>query len=171
MSLNMMKYKYYDTPEGQDILMKSIVTSKYAALSGLGAATFDVLMYSQPKGIVATAGRFMWYIGPLVGMATAFTVTTNVAQNIRGKNDKINYFLGGVAAGSVFGAWQRSITISVPMAVLLGLVAVVKKTAIDEGWELLPQVPHATKTIQSVKRDWSIVKDIEELKNYTTESK
>lgn len=166
----MLRYKYYDTPEGHDIFLKTFVTSKYAALTGLGAATFDVLMFSHPKGIVNTAGRFMWYIGPLVGMAAAFSVTTNVAQNIRGKNDKVNYFLGGASAGAIFGAWQKSGTIGVPMAVVLGLVAVIKKTAIDEGWELMPQVPHATKTIQSVRRDWSVAKDIEELKTFTTGS-
>ncbi|CAG9795943.1 unnamed protein product [Diatraea saccharalis] len=164
----MLTYKYYDTPEGQDIFKKVFVTSKYAALAGLGAASFDVLMYSHPQGILNTTGRIMWYIGPLVGMATAFTVTTNVAQNIRGKNDKINYFLGGLAAGSVFGAWQRSITIGVPAGIILGAAAIIKKTGIDEGWRFVPEIPQATKTIKSVTHDWTLVEDIEELKNWTT---
>lgn len=165
---SILNYKYYDTPEGQDIFLKTFVTSKYATITGLGAGTFDVLMFSHPQGVLNTAGRFMWWCGPLVGMATAFTVTTNVSQNIRGKNDKINYFLGGVAAGAVFGAWQKTITAAVPLAVCLGLVAVVKKTGIDEGWEFMPIAPHSTKTIKSVHRDWTMVQDIPELKNYTT---
>ncbi|CAH0401132.1 unnamed protein product [Chilo suppressalis] len=166
----MLSYKYYDSPEGHDIYKKAFVTSKYAALSGFGAATFDVLMYSHPKGIINTAGRYLWYLGPLVGMASAFSVTANVAQNIRGKNDKLNYFLGGVAAGSVYGAWQRSLTAGVPVAVVLGAIAVVKKTGIDEGWTFIPDIPQATKTIQSVRHDWTYSKDVEELKTWTTGS-
>ncbi|XP_053614628.1 NADH dehydrogenase [ubiquinone] 1 alpha subcomplex subunit 11 [Plodia interpunctella] len=164
----MLSYKYYDSPEGQDIFKKTFVTSKYAAITGLTAASFDVLMYSHPKGFVNTIGRYAWFIGPMVGMAAAFTVTTNVAQNIRGKNDKINYFLGGVAAGSVFGAWQRNATVAVPLSVLLGVAAVIKKTGVDEGWTFFPEISHATKTIQSVRHDWTLVKDLEEYKNFTT---
>lgn len=164
----MLNYKYYDTPEGSDIFKKTFVTSKYAAIAGFGAASFDVLMYSHPKGAVKTIGRYAWYLGPLVGMATAFTLTANVSQNIRGKNDKLNYFLGGLAAGSIFGTWARSITVGVPAALLLGAVAVVKKTGVDEGWVFLPQIQMATKTIQSVRHDWTMTEDVEELKNFTT---
>ncbi|XP_059046809.1 NADH dehydrogenase [ubiquinone] 1 alpha subcomplex subunit 11 [Achroia grisella] len=167
----MLSYKYYDTPEGSDIFKKTFVTSKYATLTGLAAASFDVLMFSHPKGVINTVGRYGFIIGPLVGMAAAFTVTANVAQNVRGKNDEINYFLGGAAAGSIFGAWQRSITLGVPAAILLGAAAVIKKTAVNEGWVFFPDVPHATKTIQSVRHDWSLVKDVEEYKNFTTGSK
>ncbi|XP_026755868.1 NADH dehydrogenase [ubiquinone] 1 alpha subcomplex subunit 11 [Galleria mellonella] len=166
----MFSYKYYDTPEGTDILKKTFVTSKYAALTGLAAASFDVLMFSHPKGVINTIGRYGYIIGPLVGMASAFTVTANVVQNVRGKNDELNYFLGGVAAGSIFGAWQRSLTIGIPAAVVLGAAAVIKKTGVDEGWVFIPDVPHATKTIKSVNHDWSLVKDVEELKNFTTGS-
>ncbi|KAM3959434.1 NADH dehydrogenase (ubiquinone) B14.7 subunit [Aphomia sociella] len=167
----MLNYKYYDTPEGSDIFKKTFVTSKYAALTGLAAASFDVLMFSHPKGFVNTVGRYGFFVGPLVGMAAAFTVTTNIAQNARDKNDKINYFLGGIAAGSVFGAWQRSVTIGVPAAVALGVAAIIKKTSVDEGWVFFPDIPQATKSIKSVKHDWSLVKDIEELKNFTTGTK
>lgn len=163
----LLRYKYYDTPEGQDIFSKTFVTSKYAAFAGLGMATYDVLMYSHPQGFAATAGRFAWYIGPMVGMATAFTVTSNIARNIRGKDDKINYFLGGAAAGSIFSAWQRAPIFAVPAAMILGLAGIIKKTSIEEGWEFFPAFPQATKTIKSVRHDWTLVKDIDELKTWT----
>lgn len=167
--MSLLTYKYYDSPEGQDVYKKVFVTSKYATITGLASATFDVLMFSHPKGFVNTAARYMFYIGPLVGMATAFTVTTNVAQNIRNKNDSINYFLGGAAAGSIASAWCKSLTIALPAAFILGTVAFVKKSAVDNGWTLLPILPpSATKTIKSVKHDWTLVKDIDELKTYTT---
>ncbi|CAG5014835.1 unnamed protein product [Parnassius apollo] len=167
--MSLLTYKYYDTPEGQDIYKKVFVTSKYAVLTGLASATLDVLMFSHPKGFVNTTGRYMFYIGPLVGMASAFTVTTNIAQNIRNKNDGINYFLGGIAAGSIFGAWLRSVTVAVPAAVVLGAVGFVKKSGVDNGWTFMPQLPpSATKTIKSAKHDWTMVKDIEENKTWTT---
>lgn len=163
---NLLTYKYYDTPEGQDIFLKTLATSKYAAVAGITAATFDILMYSHPKGFVNTAGRMMYIVGPLVGMASAFAVTTNAAQNFRGKNDKINYFLGGAVAGGIFSAWIRSGIIAVPAAIVLGTAAVIKKTAVDEHWTFFPESHQATKTIKSVKHDWTLVKDIEELKNW-----
>lgn len=164
----MLSYKYYDTPEGQDIYKKVFVTSKYATLAGLGMGAFDVLMFSHAKGLTGTVGRLAFFVGPAVGMAGAFTVTANVAQNIRGKNDKINYFLGGVVAGSVFGAWQKSITIAVPAAIVLGVTAVVKKTGIDEGWTFFPEVRMAKQSATSAKNDFTMAKDVPELKTWTT---
>ncbi|XP_039759658.1 NADH dehydrogenase [ubiquinone] 1 alpha subcomplex subunit 11 [Pararge aegeria] len=163
----MLSYKYYDTPEGHDVFKKTVVTGKYAALAGLGVGTLDVLMHSHPKGFFNTGFRYAFFIGPLVGMATAFTVTANYAQNVRGKNDKINYFLGGVAAGAVVGAWQRSVTVGVPAAVVLGVVGIAMKMSVDENWCLFPGFTPATKSIMSVKHDWSLVKDIDELKTWT----
>nr|XP_034835620.1 NADH dehydrogenase [ubiquinone] 1 alpha subcomplex subunit 11 isoform X2 [Maniola hyperantus] len=163
----MLSYKYYDTPEGHDVFKKAVVTGKYAALAGLGTATLDVLMYSHPKGFFNTGFRYAYYIGPLVGMATAFTLTANYAHNVRGKDDKINYFLGGAASGAVFGAWQRSLAIGVPAAVLLGVAAITKKMSIEDDWSLFPGFTPASKSIKSVKHDWTLVKDIDELKTWT----
>lgn len=166
--MSILNYKYYDTPEGQDIFRKTFVTSKYAAISGLAFATFDVLMFSHPKGFVNTVGRYGYLVGPLVGMAAAFTVTTNAAQNYRGKNDKLNYFLGGSAAGAICGAWLRSATLGVPAALFFGAIAVIKKTGVDEGWTFIPDTTLASKSIRSVRHDWTVAKDIPELKKFTT---
>ncbi|XP_072942778.1 NADH dehydrogenase [ubiquinone] 1 alpha subcomplex subunit 11 [Epargyreus clarus] len=163
----MLSYKYYDTPDGQDVYKKTFVLSKYAALSGTAVGTMDILLFSHPKGLFNTAHRFMWYVGPLVGMATAFTLTSSAAQNFRGKDDKLNYFLGGVASGTVFGAWARSPVVAVPMCLVLGAVAVVKKTAVEEGWVMFPKFEMMKETIQSVRNDWTLVKDIDELKTWT----
>lgn len=159
-------YNYYDTPEGQDIYLKTFALSKYAAVAGLGIATYDVLMYSHPQGIVNTAGRYLYITGPLIGMAAAFAATTNIAQNIRGKNDKLNYFLGGAVSGAIFGAWQKSVAIGVPAAVLLGFVAVTKKMSVDDGWKFFPEIKHSSQNAVSARHDWTFVKDLP--KNWTT---
>ncbi|XP_032519623.1 NADH dehydrogenase [ubiquinone] 1 alpha subcomplex subunit 11 [Danaus plexippus] len=166
----MLFYKYYDTPEGQDIYKKAFVTSKYAALTGLGIGTYDVLMYSHPKGLFNTAYRFGYFIVPMVGMATTFAVTANAIQNYRGKNDELNYFLGGAASGALFAVWQRSGLIALPAAVVLGVAAAIKKQAYDNNFTFFPQIKYATKSAVNVKSDWSLVKDVEELKTWTTGS-
>lgn len=83
--MSLLTYKYYDTPEGQDIFKKTFVTTKYAILSSLPVATFDVLLYSHPKGVFQTVMRYGTFLGPAISMATAFTLTTNIAQNVRGR--------------------------------------------------------------------------------------
>ena len=52
---------------------------------GVVAATWDVLLYSHPKGYAQTAGRFLFYTGPLAAMAAGFAATTCVAVSVRGK--------------------------------------------------------------------------------------
>ncbi|KOB75491.1 Mitochondrial NADH:ubiquinone oxidoreductase B14.7 subunit [Operophtera brumata] len=136
----LLTYRYYDSPEGKDILLKTVATNKYAALAGLVYGSYDVLMYSRTVGVVNTVARYGFIIGPLVGMATAFTVTSNVAVNIRGKNDGLNYFMGGIVAGSIFSAWMKAPVLAVPAAMALGAAAVVKKTAIDAGYTFFPEL-------------------------------
>ncbi|XP_075981102.1 NADH dehydrogenase [ubiquinone] 1 alpha subcomplex subunit 11-like [Anticarsia gemmatalis] len=163
----LLRYRYYDTPEGQDIFMKTFVMSKYATVTGVTAATYDVLMFSHPTSFSSIAGRYAWYVGPLVGMAAAYSVTANTARNIRGKDDKLNSFLGGAVAGAIFSAWQRAPIIALPAAFFLGMAGVIKKTAIEENYTFFPDVIQASKTVKSVNHDWTLVKDIDELKGWT----
>ncbi|CAH2240881.1 jg9618 [Pararge aegeria aegeria] len=73
------------------------------------------------------------------------------------------FFIGPL----VVGAWQRSVTVGVPAAVVLGVVGIAMKMSVDENWCLFPGFTPATKSIMSVKHDWSLVKDIDELKTWT----
>lgn len=162
-----LSYKYYDSPEGDDILLKTISTSKYAVMTGLVMGSYDVLMYTKPIGFFNTLRRYAYFVGPLVGMATAFTVTSNVAKNFRRKNDKLNYFLGGAMAGSIYSAWQKAPVLAVPAMVILGTAAMIKKTGVDAGYTFFPDIPQMTKTAVSTKHDWTIAEDIESLKTWT----
>ncbi|XP_047517116.1 NADH dehydrogenase [ubiquinone] 1 alpha subcomplex subunit 11 [Pieris napi] len=164
--MSLLTYKYYDTPEGQDIFKKTLVTTKYAILASLPVATFDVLLYSHPKGIFQTVMRYGFYLGPAISMATAFTLTTNIAQNVRGKNDEFNYFLGGAAAGAVYASVRRQPVIAVPAAIVLGACGIVKKIGIDNNFTFFPKLHSGKESINSVRRDWTFVKDIDELKNW-----
>lgn len=80
--------KYYDSPEGKDAFGKMFVANKYAIGAGLGWSTADILFVSKPQGYLPTIGRYIHFTGPFVGMASAFTMATLTATNIRGKDDK-----------------------------------------------------------------------------------
>lgn len=71
---SLVKAQYYAKPEGEDAMGKILATNKYAIATGLTVSTFDVLMVSHPKGYGPTLARFLYFTGPLMGMATAFTV-------------------------------------------------------------------------------------------------
>lgn len=77
-------------------------------MGGLALATYDVVLYSKPKGVPNILGRYVYITGPMMGIATAFTTVTFAATKLRGKDDGLNYFLGGVAAGGVLGSWCKS---------------------------------------------------------------
>ena len=68
----------------------------------------DVVMYSHPKGYIPTIARFMWWVGPSMAMASAFTTGTYLSTSLRGKDDKFNYVVGGCGAAGVAGAWARN---------------------------------------------------------------
>lgn len=86
--MSLLRYKYYDYPDGEDAFGKMVATNKYAAAVGLAWSTMDVNLLSKPRGYIPTIGRFAYNTGPIMGMATAFTLTTFAATNIRGKDDK-----------------------------------------------------------------------------------
>lgn len=153
-----MGYKYYDTPEGQDVFLKMWYTSKLAGITGLGVSTFDILFHSKPKGYYQTSARYAYYTLPFVGMAVAFTATTSVAQSIRKKDDKINYFLGGCAAGTVLGTWQKCKVTGFVGCVVLGTAALLKKMSVEEGWEFFPDATlHKVGSLRGVRHDWTLM--------------
>lgn len=87
-NMSLVKAGYYDKPEGQDCYGKMLATNSYAAAAGLAWSTIDVLMLSRTKGYIPTIARFAYNIGPFMGIASAFTLTTYLATNARGKDDR-----------------------------------------------------------------------------------
>lgn len=155
-----MGYSYYDTPEGQDCFPKLWYTSKYAALAGLGVSTYDVLMYSRPQGYFQTVARFAHFTVPFVGMAAAFTATTCLANTMRHKDDKLNYFMGGCASGAVFGAWRGSGFAGFLACLAFGGAAVIKKISLEEGWSFVPEnPPRVFGTLRGVTHDSTVMRN------------
>ena len=154
-----MGYSYYDTPDGHDCFKKMWYLTKIAGVTGLAVSAVDVRLYSHTQGFYPTAARFVHFTFPFIGMAAAFTAGTCMATNLRHKDDTLNYFLGGCAAGAVFGAWRKSGVAGVLASAFFGVAAIVKKTSLRDGWELIPEpVLRSYGSVISSRHDFTLTK-------------
>ncbi|KAG7164526.1 NADH dehydrogenase [ubiquinone] 1 alpha subcomplex subunit 11-like [Homarus americanus] len=111
---------YADHPDGQECFEKVFACTKYS-------------------GFAAT---YMKSTIPAAAAGATFATVSCVSTNLRGKDDKINYFLGGAAAGGVFGIAARTFRVGVPLGFFLGFAAIIYKDSKDEGWSIFPQTVH-----------------------------
>lgn len=81
------KAKYYDKPEGEDLLGKLIATNRMVFPYAFTCGMMDACMYTRKEGLQARAGRLLHFIWPAVGVATAFTTTAYFGAKIRGTDD------------------------------------------------------------------------------------
>ncbi|CAD7076825.1 unnamed protein product [Hermetia illucens] len=162
MSLNS---KYYDQPEGKDLSGKMIATNKAALTGGLIWSIYDVVLFSKPQGYLPTIGRIASITGPFMGIATAFTLGTYTATNVRGKDDTINYVIGGYCAGAVYGAWKRNLAAGIATGTFFALLGLTKKLSIMEGWDLFPE-QKGRGWISLHEHDFTLMRD--PAKNWTT---
>uniref|UniRef100_A0A2M4C1K7 NADH dehydrogenase [ubiquinone] 1 alpha subcomplex subunit 11 n=1 Tax=Anopheles marajoara TaxID=58244 RepID=A0A2M4C1K7_9DIPT len=157
-----LKANYYDKPEGEDLFGKMIATNKYALAGGLGWSTVEVMMVSKPKGYVPTIARYVYFTGPFVGMASAFTVGAYAANKLRGRDDGWNYVVGAFAAGGIYGAWKRSAVSGLVAGLIFSVAGALKKQSIDEGWEFFPEVKnHAISSVNPNRYDFTLTKERE----------
>jgi NADH dehydrogenase (ubiquinone) 1 alpha subcomplex subunit 11 len=83
-----LKQQYYQRPEGEDFTGKMVATNKYMFAFAAPLAACDILMYTHPKGALATVATFAKWVGPAAGMASLFTAGTYFSCILRGKDDK-----------------------------------------------------------------------------------
>ncbi|XP_047473562.1 NADH dehydrogenase [ubiquinone] 1 alpha subcomplex subunit 11-like [Penaeus chinensis] len=86
---------YTDNPDGKECFQKIWACTKYSGMLGLVVSTYDVLMYTKPQGYVPTLGAYIRSTVPLAGAGAVFAAVTCASTSLRGKDDKLNYFLGG----------------------------------------------------------------------------
>ncbi|XP_055707964.1 uncharacterized protein LOC129804573 [Phlebotomus papatasi] len=159
--------RFYEYPDGKDAAGKMMVANAYALIGGLVISTYDVVMISKPVGFGNILAKYMYNTGPLMGMASAFTMGTYAATNLRGKDDTINYAIGGALAGGVYGAWRKSPVSGSCAAIVLAFAGVVKKLSLQEGWRFIPEPKnHAYQSLFLGRHDRTFFKDTE--KGWTT---
>lgn len=67
-------------------------------------------MYTKPQGYVPTLGAYVRSTVPLAGAGAVFAAVTCASTSLRGKDDKLNYFLGGSAAGGIIGVAGKMVS-------------------------------------------------------------
>ncbi|CAH0550646.1 unnamed protein product [Brassicogethes aeneus] len=158
MSKELKPFKFFDSPDGEDIFKKLSLALKPTILAAIGLSTADVLLYSHPKGYAKTLARYAFIGLPIIGITSTFVIVTNLAGSLRKQDGKINWFIGGAAAGSLFGVWSRRPMVGFNMAMFMGIMGSMRKSAQQHGWDVIPpsDTPIAAGTVWSVHQDWTL---------------
>ncbi|CAL4129700.1 unnamed protein product [Meganyctiphanes norvegica] len=146
---------YSDAPDGEQCFQKMLICGKNAGLVGVIASTYDLLMVTKPQGYVPAIGCYIRGTIPLAAAGLTFATVSCMATNLRHKDDKFNYFLGGASAGGIIGVAKKSFRLGIPVAFLLGISAIIFKDSLDSKWELLPKIDHQMGTFDTIKNDYT----------------
>lgn len=121
--------KYYDAPDGEDLVGKITFTTKIGAAIGWNISLIQIMNRPPFQLYRDMFLRSCKTTAITVGMAAAGTITIYYATRLREVDDTTNHFLGGIAAGAVFGASVGSTSAGVCSSILLGIIAALKKVA------------------------------------------
>ena len=94
------KPKYYDAPEGKEPIDKIVALSKPTFLGALVTGIADCVWITETKTPLQSANCLAFWLVPALGMSATFASVTYVATNIRGKDDHLNYAIGGLYISS-----------------------------------------------------------------------
>ncbi|XP_055331902.1 NADH dehydrogenase [ubiquinone] 1 alpha subcomplex subunit 11-like [Paramacrobiotus metropolitanus] len=128
-------YKWYDTPDGEDCIKKMIYLGRMSGIAGMAFSYFEVganrhlIPVQTPTGY---AIRFVSSTAPFVAAGVAFGGVTCLMCSARKKDDFWNYFWGGMAAGGVVGVRFKSGTLGTVAGILFGFMAAFKKQSKKE---------------------------------------
>lgn len=81
------KAKYYDKPEGEDLMSKLIAVNRPALQYGLTSGLCYSFMHSKPAGWQTHTGRVLYFVWPFMTAATSFATVTYFSAKIRQKDD------------------------------------------------------------------------------------
>lgn len=160
--------RYYDKPDGEDLVGKLIATTRPAFIIGSGYGLIDIVLNSKNaknmRGFQACAGRYLYFTGPAVGMAYTFTFATYAAVRARGKDDIWNYVIGGYAAGGILGMWLRTTYWGWFGGTVFAFAGFLKKHSVQNGWEFFrsPEtINQGHDDFRGVNRDYSIFAELD----------
>ena len=131
-------YSYITSPDGEDIIEKLMVVGKPATFLALSLASIDVMTSKIPRTYIEIFGRYAYITFPIVGIAAAFVVTSNISGQLRHKNDKYNWIAGGLASGMVFGKWRRSVQAGCLTGAAFAFAGAIAKHCWDQGIKFYP---------------------------------
>lgn len=160
-------YKYFDTPSGYDVDKKFMCLMKPTFVTAATLGFGDVFLFSKPKGYGSIITRVVYLSSPLFASSLSFLLVTNGLAGIRKKDDKLNWFLGGFSAGTIFGAFRGNGMLGFNLGMAFGAMAFIRKMAAENNFELIP--PYKLYHDGPIATDWTLTKHIPG--NWTTGEK
>ncbi|XP_071839837.1 NADH dehydrogenase [ubiquinone] 1 alpha subcomplex subunit 11-like [Apostichopus japonicus] len=123
----------YDNLDGNNTAYSSFQMAEAATVLG-GAASVAHLSLYFPKNFADGALRAANITGTFALLGAVFGVTTNVTASMRGKDDPLNYFVGGCSAGVMLGARTKSYAVGTGSCLAFGGWGAFYKQWTIEGW-------------------------------------
>lgn len=158
--MSLFRYSYYDSPEGKDLFKKLFFTNKYVSIVGFGLAASEIILVSKPIGYLNTLHRFGQLMTPMIAATSAFCIVAHTSYKIRGKDDLINYTIGGYAAGSLFGVLIKQNLIGMWLGVVCAVIGATKKHSMLNGYQIFPAFPKHRQPVhgnfRTPYRNWSL---------------
>ncbi|XP_077981538.1 NADH dehydrogenase [ubiquinone] 1 alpha subcomplex subunit 11-like [Glandiceps talaboti] len=125
---------YFDEPDGKDCFGKTACTTKVGTALGLTASIYAYLLQygklTPAQGLIQGASITL----TMAAVGAVFGATTCAVTAARGKERRMNYFIGGCASGAVFGVRSHSYGMGVGMCVSLGSIAAIYKQGLMANW-------------------------------------
>lgn len=89
-------YKYYDTPDGQDLLKKTWYLVRNAASVSVPYAFSDVMLITYPKSYLSAIDRFFRCAIPPIVAAVLYSASMYTITNVRKKDTPENVVLASI---------------------------------------------------------------------------
>lgn len=131
-------FSYYRTPADQEGLEKLCFFAYKCTKIGIGLGVTDAIGISHVSGWIPVLGRIGYWTLPVVTAGGAFVATNLLATKLTGQDTRTTHFLGGVAAGSVFGYKWQSMRAGIWLSLIIGTWAAIKKYSVDQDYALAP---------------------------------
>lgn len=131
-----MGYEYFDTPDGQDCDKKLVYMLKKAAYWGFGVSSAYVIVESPPT-YAQVLGKFARVAIPILACTAAGTITVCLLTELRKKDERKNYFIGGLVGGVSGGLVNGYFGYGLFYGVFIGLAAFAVKNAQVNNFELI----------------------------------
>lgn len=152
------RWNYYASPEGKDLTTKLMATNMIAFGLAANGCLLDYAVFTKPKTVAHTLGRVCIVSAPVFATATFFTTATFLSTNLRGKDDYINYFVGGLSCGTIWGSVFKCGWKGTWIGMLFGAVAVGKKLCVDNKIEIFP-MPKRREIGTIYRNDYTLTRD------------
>ncbi|XP_070563128.1 NADH dehydrogenase [ubiquinone] 1 alpha subcomplex subunit 11-like [Ptychodera flava] len=132
---------YFDEPDGKDCLGKTTLTTQVGTVIGLTSSMYAFLFkygrMTAVQGLVQGTNITL----TMAALGAVFGATTCAVSAARGKDSRLNYFIGGCTTGALLGVKTHSYAMGFGMCAGLGSLAAIYKHGVLEDWPNMFEEP------------------------------